>query len=78
MNALRFKPANKREDPMAILERNNSKLSGIKLLINECRRKFRIPENINYYSENDYKQAEKKFVKFCLKDGGSHFSLDFK
>ena len=39
---------------------------------------FRIPENVNYYSENDYKRAEKKFVKFCLKDGGNHFSLDFK
>jgi len=63
---------------MAILERDISKASGIKLLVNECRRKFRIPENVYYYSENDYKQAEKKFVKFCLKNGGSRFSLDFK
>jgi hypothetical protein len=39
---------------------------GIRLLIQKCRNKFRQPENINYYTENDLKEAEKKFVKFCL------------
>jgi hypothetical protein len=39
---------------------------GIRLLIQKCRNEFRRPENIDFYSENDLKEAEKKFVKFCL------------
>ena len=39
---------------------------GIRLLIQKCRNEFRRPENIDYYTENDFKEAEKKFVKFCL------------
>ena len=43
---------------------NNDK--GIQLLIQKFRNEFKRPENINFYSENDYKEAEKKFVKHCL------------
>ena len=39
---------------------------GIRLLVQKCRNEFRRPENIYYYSENDFKEAEKRFVKFCL------------
>ena len=39
---------------------------GIRLLVQKCRNEFRRPENIDYYAENDFKAAEKKFVKFCL------------
>ncbi len=39
---------------------------GIRLLIQRYRSEFRRPENINFYSENDLKAAEKKYVKFCL------------
>ena len=39
---------------------------GIQLLMKKYRNKFRRPENIDYYTENDFKEAEKKFVKFCL------------
>jgi hypothetical protein len=39
---------------------------GIRLLIQKYRNEFRRPENIDYYTENDFKEAEKKFVKFCL------------
>jgi hypothetical protein len=39
---------------------------GIRLLIQKCRNEFRQAENIDYYAENDYKEAEKKYVKFCL------------
>jgi hypothetical protein len=39
---------------------------GIELLIKKYRNKFRCPENIDYYTENDFKKAEKKFIKFCL------------
>lgn len=39
---------------------------GIQLLIKKYRNIFKRPENIDYYTENDFKEAEKKFVKFCL------------
>lgn len=39
---------------------------GIRLLVQKCRNEFRRPENIDYYAENDFKEAEKRFVKFCL------------
>ncbi len=47
---------------------NNSKEDkGIRLLIQKFRNEFKRRENINFYSEDDFKEAEKKFVKFCLK-----------
>ncbi len=39
---------------------------GIRLLIKKYRNEFRCHENLNFYSENDFKEAEKKFIKFCL------------
>ena len=42
------------------------KTAGIKLLVEKGREAFRISENINFYSEKDYKVAEKKFIKFCI------------
>jgi hypothetical protein len=39
---------------------------GIKLLVEKYRNEFRQPENTNYYSQDDYKEAERKFVKMCL------------
>lgn len=39
---------------------------GVELLVEKWRREFRQPENTDYYSEEDYKEAERKFVKFCL------------
>jgi hypothetical protein len=41
--------------------------NGIRLLVQKYRNEFKRPENTDFYSENDYKEAEKKFVKFCLK-----------
>lgn len=46
-----------------------SKENGLKLLVNEIRKQFRIPENQNHYSEDDYLSAEKSFVKLCLRQG---------
>ncbi len=40
--------------------------NGLELLIERYREKFRIPENLNYYSDEDYKKAEKKFLKYIL------------
>ena len=39
---------------------------GIKLLVQKCRKEFRRTENKNFYADEDYKVAERKFVKFCL------------
>lgn len=39
---------------------------GIRLLVQKYRSEFRRPENVNYYTQNDFKEAENKFVKFCL------------
>ena len=38
---------------------------GIELLIKKCREEFS-EENRNFYSDKDYREAERKFIKFCL------------
>jgi hypothetical protein len=40
--------------------------SGIELLVDKCRTEFRRPENTDFYTEMDYKEAERKYIKFCL------------
>ena len=40
--------------------------SGIKLLLKKYKNIFQIPENLNYYSQTDYKLAERKFLKYAL------------
>ena len=42
---------------------------GIQRLLEEYRRRFRIPENTLYYSKEDYDIAEKKFVKYAILNG---------
>jgi hypothetical protein len=43
--------------------------SGFKRLRDMYRKKFRVPENLNFYSKEDFKKAEKKYVKICLIKG---------
>ena len=43
--------------------------TGKKRLVNKFKNNFRIPENINYYSKEDYQRAEKKYLRFCLTTG---------
>ncbi len=43
--------------------------SGIDRLVDKYRRQFRIPENLDHYSEGDYYQAERKYLRFCLLSG---------
>ncbi len=45
------------------------KNAGIQLLLDKYRRKFRISENLKYYSKKDYPIAEKKFIKYALQKG---------
>lgn len=39
---------------------------GIRRLVEKGRVAFRISENLDFYSEKDYKAAEKKFIKICV------------
>jgi len=41
--------------------------SGIKLLLQKHRNIFQISENLNHYSKADYKIAERKFLKYALR-----------
>jgi hypothetical protein len=48
---------------------------GIDLIVKKYRKKFQIPENINHYSEEDYKSAERKYLKYILKHGSTKSHL---
>ena len=50
------------------MKNHSNKDQGIKLLIEKCRNDFRRKENIDFYSDEDYKASERKFVKLCLID----------
>jgi hypothetical protein len=39
---------------------------GIRSLITLYKSIFRTPENLNHYSERDYRKAERKFLKYAL------------
>lgn len=39
---------------------------GLQRLIKKFRYEFKRPENLNFYSEADYKEAERKYIKLCL------------
>jgi hypothetical protein len=40
--------------------------AGLKRLIRKCRNEFRCPENTHHYSEKDFHEAERKYIRFCL------------
>jgi len=40
--------------------------SGIRLLLERYKAIFRTEENRNYYEEEDYRKAERKFLKYAL------------
>lgn len=43
--------------------------SGMDRLVEKYRRQFRIPENLDYYSERDFQFAEREYLRFCLTRG---------
>ncbi len=51
---------------MNLQDRN---LQGIEQLVQKYKQEFRIPENLNYYAVEDYRTAEKQYVRFYLKNG---------
>jgi hypothetical protein len=56
------------------MKKSKCSAHGIELLVEKCRNEFRCPENTDYYTENDYKEAERKFVKFCLDGNIGHWA----
>ena len=54
---------------LMVFEMHNSSdtKNGIKLLVQKCREQFRIAENLDHYSEREYREAERKYVKLCLR-----------
>jgi hypothetical protein len=51
------------------MKKNVNENPGVTRLLNEYKKIFRIPENLNFYSEEDYQQAERKFLKYALYTG---------
>lgn len=56
------------------MERNvsSSKTVGFKKLIQVYRKAFRIPENLDYYSEENFKRAERHYIKQRLSNGNAN------
>lgn len=46
--------------------KRRKKKSGIYLLLKKYRTMFRIPENQNHYSGEDFRKAERMFLKHAL------------
>ena len=44
---------------------------GIKMMIKKYRKAFRVRENLDFYSEEDFIVAERKFLKYALMQGKS-------
>jgi hypothetical protein len=43
---------------------------GVPLLVKRLKKEFQ-EENEAFYSENDYREAERKFIKLCLRKNSS-------
>ena len=50
------------------MDNNENTDQGVRLLIRKYREEFRLPENKNFYSNQDYREAERKYIKFCLSE----------
>lgn len=48
------------------MNRNSGNINGIQMLMEKYKAMFRIPENLDYYSEKDFLIAEKKFIKHFI------------
>ncbi|MEE9450170.1 MAG: hypothetical protein V3V72_08975 [Ignavibacteriaceae bacterium] len=48
------------------MEKEYTKNAGLKLILKNNKKAFRIPENLNFYSEKDFREAERKFLKYAL------------
>ncbi|RLC32121.1 MAG: hypothetical protein DRH37_01395 [Deltaproteobacteria bacterium] len=48
------------------MKNNSRENEGLKELYRRYRRAFRIPENLAYYSESDFKSAERNFIRYAM------------
>lgn len=48
------------------MPRDGKEQAGIRNLLCHYKALFRIPENLNHYTESDFRTAEKKFLKYVL------------
>jgi hypothetical protein len=48
------------------MKKDAKESTGIQLLVKRYKKIFRIPENLRYYSQKDYKTAEKKFLYYAV------------
>ena len=51
------------------MKKHSEHKSGIELLLDRYRGTFRVRENQKHYSKEDYKRAERKFLKYALQQG---------
>ena len=42
---------------------------GIDRIVDKYRQRFRVPENLDHYSDADYHEAERQYLRFCLSNG---------
>jgi hypothetical protein len=54
------------QNKVKLAMKKSKKKSGIHLLLKKYRTMFRIPENQNHYSGEDYKKKERMFLKHAL------------
>lgn len=52
---------------MSLKDGNNP--AGIQRLVRIIKEEFKQPENTRYYSDQDYAEAERKYVRFRLNNG---------
>ncbi len=55
------------------MNRNFKENAGLRRLYRAYQRAFRIPENLNYYSAEDFKAAERNFIRHGLLYGDLPF-----
>ena len=52
------------------MKTNMHATAGIQQIVNRYKALFRIPENLNFYAPEDLMNAERKFLKFAIMNGG--------
>ncbi len=56
----------------------DSKNMGLKRIHKKYRKLFAIPENTEHYSADDYKTAERKFIKYALTHGEDYNQISLE
>lgn len=48
---------------------SSSDHQGIDRIVAKYRQRFRVAENLDHYSERDFHEAERQYLRFCLTNG---------